>query len=274
MSKPKIIAHCLVKNEERFIWYALKSVLPFVDKIMLWDTGSTDDTIKIIRSINSKKIDLKILKSVDAIKHTKLRQQMLDKTPAGFTWLMILDGDEIWPKEQIKRVVSYLKNTKDKVVVVKTKNLVGDIYHQLPESAGKYNITGFKGHLGLRFINLSLPDLEVRNPHGGQTHTTKGIPLQELKTGLKVLPNIYYFHTTHLQRSTKDQDTLKRSFKRKFEIGEKINKKDLPKLFFDKRPAFVPDVTQPMSKLFMAMSMLQIPLKIIKKVFLPSKSGY
>jgi len=56
MKKFKIVVHCLVKNEENFIWYAINSVLPFVDKIMIWDNDSTDKTIEIIKSIHSPKI--------------------------------------------------------------------------------------------------------------------------------------------------------------------------------------------------------------------------
>ena len=49
-AKNRITVHTLVKNEERWIWYALKSVLPFVDQIIVWDTGSTDKTTAIIRA--------------------------------------------------------------------------------------------------------------------------------------------------------------------------------------------------------------------------------
>lgn len=272
--KNKIIVHCLIKNEERFIWYALKSVLPYVDKIMVWDTGSTDNTVVIIKSIKSNKISLKLLGSVNAIQHTKLRQQMLDQTPNGYTWLMILDGDEIWSETQLKKVTDYLKTTKNKVVVIKIRNLVGDIYHELPQSVGQYEIAGFKGHLGLRFINLKLPKLKIKNPHGGQTYTTNGIPLQELKTDIKVLPNIYYFHATHLQRSSQDKETLKRAFKRKFEIGEKVEIKELPKIFFTNTSSLVPNVTQPMDILTYLKSLVQTPLRKLKRLILPLKQGY
>ena len=274
MPKLKIIVHCLVKNEERFIWYALKSVLPFVDKIMVWDTGSTDRTLQIIKSIKSNKISFKEFKSVNAIQHTTLRQQMLDQTPKGFTWLMILDGDEIWPKLQLKKAISYLKTTKNKAVVVRTRNLVGDIYHQLSDSTGQYQIADFKGHLGLRFINLDLLKLEIKNPHGGQTYTTNGVPLQELEKGLKVLPNIYYLHTTHLPRSSQDKNTLKRSFKRKFEIGEKVQAKNLPKIFFAARPSFVPDITQPMNLLVFTRCLLETLPRRLKRSLFTSQSGY
>ena len=57
----KIIVHCLVANEERFVWYALQSVLPYVDQVMVWDTGSTDKTVEIIKAIKSPKIIFKEL---------------------------------------------------------------------------------------------------------------------------------------------------------------------------------------------------------------------
>ena len=47
----KVWAHTLVKNEERYIWYAVMSVIDWVDKILIWDTGSTDKTVEIIKEI-------------------------------------------------------------------------------------------------------------------------------------------------------------------------------------------------------------------------------
>ena len=46
-----ITAHCLIKNEENFVWYAIKSVVDFVDKIIVFDTGSTDKTVELIKKL-------------------------------------------------------------------------------------------------------------------------------------------------------------------------------------------------------------------------------
>ena len=46
-----ITAHCLVKNEENFVGYAIKSVVDFVDKVIVFDTGSTDKTIETVQSL-------------------------------------------------------------------------------------------------------------------------------------------------------------------------------------------------------------------------------
>ena len=58
----KIVAQCLIRNEERWIWYALKSVLDHVDLIQVWDDDSQDQTTAIIESINSPKFNIEKLK--------------------------------------------------------------------------------------------------------------------------------------------------------------------------------------------------------------------
>jgi glycosyltransferase involved in cell wall biosynthesis len=47
----QLTVHCLIKNEENFIFYAIKSVVDFVDKIIIFDTGSTDKTVAIVNSL-------------------------------------------------------------------------------------------------------------------------------------------------------------------------------------------------------------------------------
>jgi glycosyltransferase involved in cell wall biosynthesis len=280
MPTPKIIVHCLVKNEERFIWYALKSVLPFVDKIMVWDTGSTDNTVEIIKSINSKKINLKFLKSVNATQHTNIRQQMLEQTPKGFTWLMILDGDEIWPETQLKKVIQFIStNPHTDSVVVRTHNLVGDIYHRLPESAGNYQLAGQKGHLALRFINLkSIPNLHVSLPHGQQGFLDKTNTLVQNRSPKKIkFINVYYHHATHLQRSSsyaEDSKVIKRAQKLKTQLGKKIPPNQIPEVFFASHPKIIPSVTQKAPPLFWLKALVITPLKIVKRWLFSPKSGY
>ena len=40
---------CVVKNEERWIYYAIRSIQLLVDKFVVIDNGSTDRTITEIR---------------------------------------------------------------------------------------------------------------------------------------------------------------------------------------------------------------------------------
>ena len=43
--KNDITVHCVVKNEERWIWFAINSILDIAEKILVYDTGSTDKTV-------------------------------------------------------------------------------------------------------------------------------------------------------------------------------------------------------------------------------------
>jgi glycosyltransferase involved in cell wall biosynthesis len=270
----KVIAHCLVGNEERFIWYTLKSALPFVDKIMIWDTGSTDRTVEIIKSIKNPKIELKLLGPVDAAGHTKVREQMLAATDKHkYRWLLILDGDEIWPEEQLRETLKHLLTTKANAVAVATRNFVGDIYHRLPESAGRYKIKNKTGHFNLRFIDLKTPNLKISNPHGAQTYTSNGIALQNQSDEKLDLLDTYYYHATHLPRSSQDKQTLKRAFKKKYSLGIPIARQQLPKIFFT-APKNIPQVTQKAPLSFWLIAVILMPIKLIKRILLPAKSGY
>ncbi|OGC91945.1 hypothetical protein A2899_01650 [Candidatus Amesbacteria bacterium RIFCSPLOWO2_01_FULL_49_25] len=273
----KIIAHCMVKNEERFIWYALNSVLDFVDKIMVWDTGSSDKTVPIIQLLKSPKIEFKEVGSVDIHSFTAVRQQMLEVTPGEFTWLMILDGDEIWPQSSIKSTVQYCRLHPDcESVVVRTRNLVGDIYHSLPESTGHYHLTGRVGHLSLRFLNLkAIPGLHVARPHGQQGYFDQNNQLvQEHKAPNTKFLDIFYHHATHLNRSSMSLKVPKRQLKYKLSLGAKLPLSEIPSIFFIPHPQVVPDATLPAPISYWIKSVTLSPLKLIKSTLALPHQGY
>jgi glycosyltransferase involved in cell wall biosynthesis len=273
--KTKIVGHMIVKNEERFVWYAINSVLPYLDHLIIFDTGSTDRTLDIIKAIPDDKITLHQTKSVTDQTHTDIRNKMIKLSdPQKYDWIMIVDGDEIWPKSQLEEVIDKLSQTKANLVVVRTKNSVGDLYHVLPEAAGQYQFLGKKGHLAMRFIKSDIKDLHVVNPHGGQTYMTGDLPVQEQKKENILVLNNYYIHTTHLRRSSNDRDTLKRSFKYKYELGEEFKKENLPEIFFETHPLTVPEVTGKMDPLTYLLCLIFTVPRRIRRKLLPIKSGY
>jgi len=91
--KTNLTVHCVVKNEERWIWFALKSILDIADKILVYDTGSSDRTVDIIKTIKSKKIFFEEKGEVDAKGLAQFRREQLIRTKKE--WFLILDGDEI-----------------------------------------------------------------------------------------------------------------------------------------------------------------------------------
>lgn len=263
----------MVRNEERFIWYAINSVLPCVDKIMVWDTGSTDKTLDILQLIKSPKIEFKEVGKVDITSFTRVRQEMLDNTPKDYDWLMILDGDEIWSSSSIKAAINFCNShAESKSLVVRTNNLVGDIYHKLPESSGHYNLAGLTGHLSLRFINLKkISGLHANLPHGQQGYFDSNNKL--VQDHNSEFLDVYYHHATHLFRST-STETPKRRQKLKFELGDNISLKDQPEIFFVPHQSTVPSVISPASSSFWMLSALLTPFRRFKRWLLPPTLGY
>jgi len=271
MKKKIIWGNCLVRNEERWVWYAIKSVLDHLDKILVWDTGSTDKTVQIIKSIKSPKIFFRQYGPVTPGTFVNARQEMIEATQAD--WLFLIDGDEIWTKEGISAVAKAIQEKGDKTesIVVKTINFVGDVYHYQEEAAGKYEIAGKKGHYNLRAMNLKIPGLHAALPHGQQGYFDKdNRPIQERDPKKILFLPVHYFHATHLPRSPKDSKVPLRLRKRKYELGTSLPKNTkYPEVFNQARPKMVPSPWLKMSRTEWVRGAVQTPLKKIRRRLWP-----
>lgn len=249
MSKPLLTAHCLVRNEERWVWYAIMSVIDYVDKILVFDTGSTDNTIKIVKSIKSPKIIFEQKGVVDKKQFTQLRQEMLNRTTTS--WFMVLDGDEIWPQKTISELQqTIIKAPKNKqAVVVGQWTCLGDVFHYSVELARERqpgvpdNLIGFRLPRAIKKIN----GLHCVGEYGYESYADSDeINISDWdKQRLIFLPDKYkYFHMTFLPRSSsryKDQEVMMRASKTLFYKGTPFpNEISYPEVFYQKRPAIVP----------------------------------
>ena len=267
----KIVAHSLVKNEDKWIWYSLMSVIDYVDEIMVWDTGSTDNTksqiLNIKSQINSKKIKFRERIAAVPFEITKTRQEMLEETKAD--WLIILDGDEIWPENAIKKTINTIKASGNKYefLISRYKNLIGDIYHYQEEKAGRYKIGNYFGNITIRAINMSsIPGLKFDLPYGKEgLFDINNIPIQDRIPQKSIVIEEPYLHATHLRRSNiqADLDTMQRTNKYKYELGLPMEKNfDYPKCFYFTGPS---NPWKRRNLGYMLNAAWQTPLKLIKR---------
>ena len=111
-----ITTHTLVKNGDPYIKYALKAVRPFVKRMIIIDTGSTDKTVEIIKELIEENYPITFMQhgpfkgswDVGIPELTRLRNKMLDMTETE--WTLQVDDDEIYPKEVFEEIESVLKN--------------------------------------------------------------------------------------------------------------------------------------------------------------------
>lgn len=259
----KITAHVLIKNEENFIWFAIMSVIDYVDKILIFDTGSKDNTLEIIKTIESPKIVLEEKGSVDLNRYITLRQELVDKTDTD--WFLQLDGDEVWPKDSIESLVKMIQEAQDNIVAIvnRTRNCVGDIYHYLPEGTGEYELLGRRGHLNIRALKKTTDlKVELAPPFNAYTETyiNSEVPIPKQDSNLLFLDK-YLWHLTHLKRSRFDDHG-----KRKWELGSAVAQDiKFPEVFSLKRPGIVSDPRIKMSNTDFFKSWVQTPLRRLKR---------
>ena len=280
----KITAHSLVKNEERFIWFSVMSVIRYVDKIFLWDTGSTDNTVKIIKEILKvekvkDRVEFKEVGEVDVNKFTDVRQKMLEETDSD--WFMIVDGDEVWWEDSIKQIVSTIRTEGEKLdfIVSPYYNIVGDIYHYQDAAAGLYKVGDHSGHINIRAVNKHIEGLHFNKPHGQQgLYDDAEILIQNRNPLRYKFLNEPYMHFTNVVRSGSRKDDLKvpkRNLKLKYDLGIPFPKTfKYPEIFYLKRPSIVSDPWVKRSKVFTIRAIIETPFRRMKRRVFKSKVGY
>ncbi|KKS90788.1 MAG: Glycosyl transferase family 2 [Candidatus Woesebacteria bacterium GW2011_GWA1_43_12] len=255
------------------------SVIKYVDRAHIWDTGSTDGTIEIIENIMklNENIDFKKL-SVNKFDEAKIRDEMLQKDDCD--WVIIVDADEVWWDDSIKQVVDTINSSGDNIesIVVPTYNLVGDIFHYQEKKAGRYNLASKVGHYALRAFNRHIPGLTTKGKHGiFGWFDAEGKRIEKRNQSKMIFVEAPYLHATHLRRSDKNQDVYKRSKKLKYEIGDEFPKDFyFPEVFFKDRPKIVTSVWNTPDLKYKFRAFIETPLrKIYRRTLLRfQKHGY
>lgn len=223
-----ITVHTIVGNEERFVKAALQSVLSSADvtRVLAWDTGSIDHTQEQILSLSDPRVEFQQKGKTDREGIVRLRQRQLSATKTP--WFLLVDGDEIWPEKNLRKLIEAMScgaryrtvlgkagqcsnppatharraggRGETIALVNRTRNVVGDLYHYLPESAGHYRIGPWKGHLNIRAMR-NIQSLTVNGQYPNEWYELNGKKIQDQPQRLQFV-DTWYLHTTHLRRSS------------------------------------------------------------------------
>jgi glycosyltransferase involved in cell wall biosynthesis len=269
MNINNITVHTLVKNEEKWIWFSIMSVINFVDKLIIFDTGSTDSTVHIIKEIlkneeYAKKISFEEKGSISTDKFSLLRQEQIDKTNTD--WFLVLDGDEIWYEEDIKRVVSIIQNTTKKMLAIRFHNCTKDIFHYSKFDSGSYNIKGVKGNITIKLICKNISGLAAIGPYGNEGYyDIRGNPIQNSENDIQIIDG-FFLHTSNLVRSRNLYFDWKIPYRR-VKVFSKVESKVgpnfvFPEVFYAERPKIVYNPFQKASILYYFFMLMLQPIRI------------
>lgn len=99
--KNDITAIILTKNEESNIERCIKSIVKWVDRVVLVDSGSADQTVEIARSLGAETYN-----HVPFENHGKQFNWVLDNVTIESQWIFRIDADEVVTEELAREIVS------------------------------------------------------------------------------------------------------------------------------------------------------------------------
>lgn len=265
----KITAHLVVKNEDRWLWFTIKSVIDFVDYLYVIDTGSIDRTQKIINLFATdpryqKKIRFEIFKLKSSSDMHIVRQYLLSVTKTD--WVMLIDGDEIFYKKSMEEIRSIITK-KYNYVISRFENCIGSVYLRQNFERGNYNLLGHKGNLTLKLFKLSNLNLTWA---GNYEKEGEGLFHLETNEAIKPIENdsylldTPYLHTSYTKRSSLFLGDLLIKYRWKkyiedFDFKVTGNKINFPEVFYSIRPNMIRD---PFSEYFADLIFRSVARKI------------
>lgn len=92
---PRLSLCMIVKNEERYLQGCLAGAKPFVDEIIIVDTGSTDRTVEIAKAFGARLFHEEWRNDFATARNASLRHATGD-------WILVLDADERLPADSGK----------------------------------------------------------------------------------------------------------------------------------------------------------------------------
>lgn len=128
------------RNEEAALYSLLNKVPDFVNEVLVIDNNSTDHTARIARAYGACVIREK--REINGVGYGFAHQKGMNKATGDY--IVTMDGDDTYPVEKIKEIVTYMeKNGLDFVSC-----------NRLPFANGK-NITPLR-RLGIRILNFEI----------------------------------------------------------------------------------------------------------------------
>ena len=110
----KIAVCCIIKNEKIHIERLLKNVKDIAEEIIIVDSFSTDDSIKILEKYNCKVYQRRF------DNFSSQKNYCLSKVSNNCEWVLFLDADEILTNE-LKKEILLIENEKYDAYEIKRK---------------------------------------------------------------------------------------------------------------------------------------------------------
>lgn len=101
MSPDSITVHLMIRDEEFWIGYILATLTKYMPNVFVFDTGSTDSTIQIVKSFPM--VTLVEKGELNPHELCECRNEMMEMSQTP--WVLQVDGDEFYPESSIEALL-------------------------------------------------------------------------------------------------------------------------------------------------------------------------
>lgn len=232
--KPRIFTVTIAKNEDRVIGATLDAWAPFAERMLVMDTGSVDETARILErreaNIDFEHLFLSV-RSCEVGASMIARQLLIDFIPREENvWMLTLDADEVWPEPQIRALIDRMSDPEIDFLAVRPVALGQDLvsmyapYYFEPEKiedrakfstehwCDKWSTRAYRASRGVTVTDArwgcevySVPVMSGRDkitPDFKEEPVPPG-HVSTMFTGRTAWTDIYFLHLTNFTRSTK-----------------------------------------------------------------------
>lgn len=188
-----------IKNEDFWIELILRTTCKVLDEVMVIDTGSTDNTLKIIRALQEEGLPIRLIEHTKAPQDFTLVVNLALAREMRCEYFYLIDGDEIQLETSLveckKQVAAFTPDTVWRVAV----------HHLFIHPQEFLRCTEFFCHAvrfqaGRAFYKKRLELSEIMVNDGIQQ--TNGLPFLAQEARSVFLDNVYALHCPLSQRST------------------------------------------------------------------------
>lgn len=106
MSEPvQLVALLLVRNEERYLDRVIRNVHDVCDRVIVAENRSTDRTLAVASEWKARSAKVE----VHTVDHPRDAHELAMRYAGTRTWILAVDGDEIYDPEGLARFATYLR---------------------------------------------------------------------------------------------------------------------------------------------------------------------
>lgn len=132
-----ITALYVIKNEAEFIERSVATVLPYVEEVVLFDTGSSDGTVEISRRMAAKNPIIRLVQHpVDFDRGCEYATRNIALSHCTSDWVLALDADQLLSDKWRDLVPVFLEDPSCECIGVEYEHLVGSYEYVHTKACG------------------------------------------------------------------------------------------------------------------------------------------